>query len=168
MKWSGIKIALFVFVACTLRVSGQASFRVEIIIPEAAQIRLKPGTANTINFNFASENQLESGLTSGKAATLQVSSNRLWVASAQAESPYFTITETGDLSDMPSTVLSLRAGTGLTPYLPLSTVGVPLKTGAKGLFGGQNEFDVDFKASPSHDQQAGSYVMNVLFTVSPQ
>ncbi|KPM47874.1 hypothetical protein [Jiulongibacter sediminis] len=166
MKLSGIKIALIALVAGTLRVSGQASFRVEIIIPEAAQIRLKPGTANTTNFNFATEKQLESGLTNGKAATLQVRSNKLWVASAQAETPFFTKVETGDLSDMPSTVLSLRSGKGLAPYLPLSIVGVPLKSGGTGLFGGKNEFDVDFKASPSFDQPAGTYAMNVLFTVS--
>ncbi len=163
MKTSGITTTIILlFIA--LGTKAQVAQRVSIVIPQLAEIRLKPGSDSDINLNFKDADDLEKGITLNAANTYQIKANTKWMVSMKASKPYFTSMKEED-EGISIDVLSVKASKS-SGYLNLSQEGIDLNSGNPGTFGGDNEFSIDYKASLDKEYSPGTYSMDVLLTVT--
>ena len=162
MKSSGIT-TIVTLLLLSLGTKAQVAQRVSIVIPEIAEIRLKPGSESNIELEFKDSDDLEKGITLNKANTYQVKCNSKWIVSMKASKPFFSssLEEEGISLD----VLSVKESKSPT-FMTLNQKGIDLNSGNPGNFGGTNEFSIDYQASLNRDYPPGMYSMDVLLTVT--
>ena len=118
--------------------------------------------AGVVNFNTPSD--YFNGVTMPDYATVRVKSNENWVISYASQSQYFSPLSKMASTNMPSTVLSLKASTAGS-YVPLTTQSRTLKTGNRG---GDHEFGLDVKFNPGFAYSGGLYSISIMYTLTKQ
>ncbi len=164
MKTSGI-ITTIILLFIALGTKAQVAQRVSIVIPQLAEIRLKPGSETETRIEFKNANDLDNGITEERASTYQVRANTEWMVSMKASKPFFTSMADENDSELPSTILSVKESNS-KDFIALQENGVDLIKGDPGNYSDKNEFSVDYKAVLDNDYSPGTYYMDVLLTVS--
>lgn len=123
--------------------------------------QFKTAAAGT-TLTFDAADDYANGIANTTASTFQVKSNRPWAVTVKAAAANFTGPATPSPA-MPSAVLGVRLSTA-TAYSALSTTAVALTSGLRG----DNNFSVDYKATPGFVYDAGTYTLSVVYTATQQ
>jgi len=140
--------------------TGTSNQTVSLTLKNAISLNITSATGTTLTFN-ASDDYLN-GISSGNASTFQVKSNRPWAVTVKAAAVSFT-GPAAPAAVMPSSVLGVRLAGGNT-YTALSTTATSLTSGIRG----DNNFSVDYKATPGFAYDAGTYTLAVVYTATQQ
>lgn len=137
--------------------SATVSQTVTLVLKNCISIDLTSASGN--NFTFDNTDSYSNDLINANASTFQVKSNRPWAVTVKTATANFN----GTAATMPSSVLGVRLNGG-TNFDPLSTAAVSLTSGARGMA----SFNVDYKAAPGFNYEAGTYSISVIYTATQQ
>ena len=164
MKLSGYSLLLLLF--CGVAQAQVASHTVNLIISPSVQLKSISGNDAT-TLNFVSAEDVIGGITQTEAGSYEVRANTNWVVTAKASSAFFKTSVSGDDSEIPSSILYIKANKGEeAEFLPLSMDGIALQSGGKPSKDRDNTFSVDYMAQPGIDASPGIYSIDVLLTVT--
>ena len=152
-------IVLSVFVAHA-QSSSSVSQTVTLNLVNVINVSITSSTGTS--FVFDDVNKYQNGLTNLNAATVQVKSNRPWIATVKTATANFSGPANAPV--MPASVLGIRESGTNTGFGYLSTAGFTYGTGDRGV----NSYSVDYNAVPGFGYDAGTYTISVVFTATQQ
>jgi len=125
-------------------------------------------TGGTAIPSFSDADDYASGVTYSNYLNVAIKSNVSWTLSAKAQSTYFTPQSSGGSTNMPASVLSMKASTS-SSYFNMSTTSQTVKSGSRGTSSTSgNSFKIDIKYTPGFTYKGGIYTIGVLYTLSQQ
>jgi hypothetical protein len=160
MKTVILTIAIVIAGAISLNAqttSATVSQTVTLVLKNTISIDLTSASGN--NFTFDNTDSYSNGLINANASTFQVKSNMPWALTVKTASANFN----GTITTMPSSVLGVRLSSA-SNFATLSTAAVSLTSGARGMA----SFNVDYKAAPGFNYEAGTYSISVVYTATQQ
>lgn len=140
--------------------SGTSNQTVSLTLKNAISLNITSATGTTLTFDVSDD--YLNGIANSNASTFQVKSNRPWAVTVKAAAANFS-GPAGPSATMPASVLGVRLNGGST-YTPLSTNAASFTSGARG----DNNFSVDYKATPGFAYDAGTYTLSVVYTATQQ
>ena len=152
-------IAFSAFIAHAQSAST-ASQTVSLNLANAINISITSATGT--NFVFDDVNKYQNGLTNLNAATVQIKSNRPWIATVKTATANFSGPANAPV--MPASVLGIRQSGTNSAFGYLSTTGFTYGTGDRGI----SAYSVDYNAAPGFGYDAGTYSISVVFTATQQ
>lgn len=122
------------------------------------------GATTDETFTFSSVEDLNNGKESENAKKILLHSNKNWKVQVRAASENFSFTpaETGVTYDLACGNLSVKEGT--SEYQALTTTAADIKTGSRG----KTTLEVKYKADPGFEAPAGTYTLDVEYSISAQ
>jgi len=151
---------LIICSALKAQTTGTSNQTVSLTLKNAISLTITAATGTTLT--FAAADDYANGIANTTASTFQVKSNRPWAVTVKAAAANFT-GPAAPSPTMPSAVLGVRLSTA-TAYSELSTTAVALTSGLRG----DNNFSVDYKATPGFGYDAGTYTLSVVYTATQQ
>ncbi|MBE7173524.1 MAG: hypothetical protein INR73_23330 [Williamsia sp.] len=152
-------IGLSAFVAHA-QTSSSVSQTVTLTLVNAINISITSATGT--NFTFDDVSKYQNGLTNLNAATVQIKSNRPWIATVKTATANFA--GPANSPAMPASVLGIRQSGTNSAFGYLSTTGFTYGTGDRGT----SSYSVDYNAVPGFNYDAGTYTISVVFTATQQ
>lgn len=140
--------------------TGTSNQTVSLTLKNAISINITAATGTTLTFD-ASDDYLN-GIANTTASTFQIKSNRPWAVTVKANAANFT-GPAAPAATMPASVLGVRL-TGGSTYTTVSTTAASLTSGARG----DQNFSVDYKATPGFAYDAGTYTLALVYTATQQ
>ena len=121
----------------------------------------------TLDYAFASEKDFSDGILKNNVMTAYIKSNQNWRLSISAETAYFTNTSTGTTSNLPCSILSIRKENKVG-FTTISVTPAEITNGPRGSdTPPNNRFSLDLNANPGLGHDGGSYVIGIIFTLTP-
>lgn len=121
----------------------------------------------TLDYAFSTDKEFSDGILKNSVMTAFIKSNQNWRLSVSAETPFFTNTTTGTISNLPCGILSIRKE-NKTGFNTISITPTEITNGPRGSDKPPlNRFNLDLNANPGLGHDGGSYVIGVIFTLSP-
>lgn len=131
-------------------------------------ISMKINKSQNIDFKFNSTEQMEQGITKPNAFNVEIKTNQNWNLSVSSLTPNFLALGPDSQTLLPSSILGLRKS-NTSSFISVAQNPISLATGSRGSSTtGQNQFNLDLKATPGLNFDGGSFTIVVIFTVSPQ
>ncbi len=129
-------------------------------------LHVSSAKGDIVDFDFKNENHISNGITYKNGIDIAIKSNQNWrlnISSTSANFSYFN----GDISTLPVRILSFQSAKKVNPIV-LSMVEQEIASGPKGGNSKkENNFSLDVIATPGLDAQSGSFITNVIFTLTP-
>lgn len=138
--------------------SSSVSQTVTLNLINAINVSITSATGT--NFTFDDVNKYQNGLTNLNATTVQVKSNRPYIATVKTATANFSGPANAPV--MPASVLGIRESGTNTGFGYLSTTGFTYGAGDRGV----NSYSVDYNAVPGFEYNAGTYTISVVFTAT--
>lgn len=177
MKKIATIIATLLFVSTAYAQTGNAEQTVNMALSDVLEISFAgtgSATGNTVNMPFSSVNDYANGITSNDQQ-LVVRSNQKFHVRVKANASKFTYT--GSASPAPamnvSNVLSIKVSSnntggtivgGYSNFKKLSTTGKEIIK--NGQSGGNQNFSVQYKATPGFSFPSGNYTVDIIYTAT--
>ena len=152
----------------TLKTIGQTSDSVLpfIIVKPIMCLNVASDKGDMVEFEFKGDNDLINGIEDKKAINVAIKSNQNWRLSISSYYTYMTYLN-GDLSLLPVSILSFEPQDNGEPVV-LSLVEQEIANGPRGgIKEKDNNFSIDVTATPGVFTVAGTFIANVIFTLSP-
>ncbi len=131
-------------------------------------MKLEVNTTNNkdIEFVFNNDQQLLNGVSLNNGLNVKIKSNRNWQLNVSSQGDFF-VEQSNNSQLISATVLSIKKQTDAI-YKNLSASPVILANGGRGSDKKSgNFFSLDLKATPGLDYEGGDYMLNLIFTLSP-
>lgn len=144
---------------------SEINHSVSLELQKYASIKSDASSTAILHYTFDSPDKLEKGIVQQQADGLQVSSNARWIVQVKAKKSTFSYQGSELDPAMPASVLQIKKSGSVSEYIPLAMDDHYLINGNAGNFS-ENKFKVDYKVNPGVGYPAGSYEMEVAFTVS--
>lgn len=147
-----------------------ATQAVNLAMNDVIEIAIVSG--NTLNMGFSSVNDYANGVVSAEQE-LVVKSNKNFNVRVKAQTSRFSYSGASSDPKMPASKLSVKVtanntggviSSGHTTYKSLSTGGRSMISNATA--GGNNNFKVQYKATPGYTYPAGVYTVDVVYTAT--
>lgn len=151
------------FLTCIAGYGQSVTHTIFCDIKNVAEIRFKPGALQVTEYDFTTADQLEKNIANNNGANIQVACNSDWKVNVKAGSANFNYTGTLDDPNMPSTVLKIRNRPD--QRIPLKDEDQQIASGTAGGFT-DNEIQLRYIAVPKFEYPAGTYDIDVIYTVS--
>jgi len=113
----------------------------------------------TRTFSFDNVTDYTNGVEVLNANTINYKTNKAWMVSVKALSTNFT--GGAGTTPMPSSVINVRKN-GDASYVPVSSVDQTLTSGTRGA----SNFNIDYKAAPGYNYEAGTYSVTLQYTIT--
>ncbi len=121
-----------------------------------------------LQYVFQSNEDFSAGILKHNIFRVAVKSNQLWQLNISSETPSFAHLKTGLPSSIPASALRFRRETR-TNFITLGMNQQMLATGGRGGSNTRdNNFMLDMLASPGESAESGNFIINVIFTLTPQ
>jgi hypothetical protein len=157
-------LAILLFVSTTIIVNAQnvgtptATQPISIVIKNVFDMNLSSTTTRT--FSFDNLTDYDNGVEVLNANTINYKTNKAWKVSVKALSADFT---GGTSTTMPANVIKVRKN-GAASYIAVSGVDQDLTSGSRGA----SNFNIDYKATPGYNYEAGTYSVTMQYTITNQ
>jgi hypothetical protein len=139
--------------------AGTSTQAMSVVIKNVFDMNLSSTT--TRSFSFDNLTDYDNGVEVLNANTLNYKTNKAWKVSVKALSADFT--GGAGTTTMPSSVIKVRKN-GAASYVAISSTDQDLATGARG----SSAFDIDYKATPGYNYEAGTYAVTLQYTITNQ
>jgi len=139
--------------------TGTSTQAMSVVIKNVFDMNLSSTT--TRSFSFDNLTDYDNGVEVLNANTLNYKTNKAWKVSVKALSADFT--GGAGTTTMPSSVIKVRKN-GAASYVSISAADQDLATGTRGA----SNFDIDYKATPGYNYEAGTYAVTLQYTITNQ
>jgi len=139
--------------------TGTSSQPMSVVIKNVFDMNLSSSTTRT--FSFDNLTDYDNGVEVLNANTVNYKTNKAWKVSVKALSASFT--GGAGTTIMPSSVIGVRKN-GAASYIAVSAIDQDLTTGSRGA----SNFDIDYKAAPGYNYEAGTYAVTLQYTITNQ
>ena len=160
-----VLFAALLFVAATSIVKAQtvgtttSTQPVSVVIKNVFDMNLS--TTSTRSFSFDALADYDNGVEVLNANTINYKTNKAWKVSVKALNANFT--GGAGTTTMPANVIKVRKN-GSASYISVSASDQDIATGARGA----SNFNIDYKATPGYNYEAGTYAVTLQYTITNQ
>jgi hypothetical protein len=143
---------------CQQMTTASTNHNVALNLSNAIEITFTRG--QDVSFNFTTASHYQSGLSSFNAATIRIRSNKRYTITVKSATSHFA---SNSATPMPvSGVLGVSFNNSIT-FRDLSTTDINFITNQNR---GVRTFNLNYRATPGFNYDAGTYTANIIYTAT--